>query len=252
MNIIIIEQNEITNDVIRLSDRRADHVRDVLHSSPGDTLKIGILNGPTGVGTVESINHQYIQLRLAQLKETPPARQIDLILALPRPIMLKRILTQAVTLGVDRIYLINANRVEKSFFQTALLAKENYLPLLIQGLEQAMITRMPEVSIHKRFRPFIEDILPIVSKNNSIKITAHPEARLKLHEVIPSRSEGNILLAVGPEGGWNDFEIEKFKQAGFQIFTMGPRILKVDTAIIALLSQIDIISDLRMKQTTLD
>lgn len=68
-------------------------------------------------------------------------------------------------------------------------------------------------------------------------ICAHPKGNMKLGDVITKR-EGRVLLAIGPEGGWIDYEIEKFQDQQFASCTIGDKILKVDTAVIALHSQI--------------
>jgi RsmE family RNA methyltransferase len=173
--------------------------------------------------------------------DTPPRPQTDLILALPRPIMLKRILSQATALGVARIFLIKANRVEKSFFNASLLKNNAWNAHLELGLEQSVDTLLPKISVHNRFRPFVEDFLPEISKDYPHRLVAHPEAQKKLADIVTLPLTDRVLLAIGPEGGWVDFEINTFQKQGFQAFAMGPRILKVDTAVSALLAQIDLL-----------
>ena len=148
MNIILLDPAELTDNRVILRDRRADHIRSVLGAACGDTLRIGIINGPMGTSRVVSITADAVELETSHTGPAPPRPDTDLILALPRPIMLKRIFSQAATLGVGRIFLINASRVEKSFFSASLLHRENYYPLLLHGLEQAVDTMVPEVMMH--------------------------------------------------------------------------------------------------------
>jgi RsmE family RNA methyltransferase len=155
--------------------------------------------------------------------------------------MLKRILSQTASLGVSRIFLINANRVEKSFFNASLLHPSSYNKHLYHGLEQAVDTNLPEITIHPRFRPFVEDLLPTIISDYPVRLVAHPEAEATLPERVPLPLTKKVLLAIGPEGGWVDFEINKFQEQDMQPFAMGPRILKVDTAVSTLLAQIDIL-----------
>ena len=174
--------------------------------------------------------------------------QVAEILALPRPIMLKRVLAQAAALGVGRIFLINANRVEKSFFSATMVKQSDFKEHLIHGLEQGMDTRLPEISIHERFRPFSEDLLPVIINDYPVRLIAHPEGNRYLFDAAPRPADQRALLAIGPEGGWVDFEVEKFKAQGLILFSMGPRILRVDSAVPALLSQIDLLRRMTAKQ----
>jgi len=241
MNLILLRPAEINNNRVTLTDHRADHIITVLKSSPGDSLKTGIVNGPVGKSKVLEVSSDSVILETTIEGDTPPRPQTDLILALPRPIMLKRILSQAAALGVARIFLVNANRVEKSFFSASLLQDDAYNKYLQHGLEQAVDSLFPEISVHNRFKPFVEDFLPEISKDYPLQIVAHPEGQKKLADIATLPLTDRVLLAIGPEGGWVEFEITKFEEQGFEAFAMGPRILKVDTAVSALLAQIDLL-----------
>ncbi len=258
MNIILVEAEEIQDKIVQLSGRRAEHLSKILRCQCGDMVRIGIVGGNLGFGEVVAISKKpYLAtLRIDASQPPPPRPAVDLILALPRPIMLKRILSQAAALGVGHISLIHSRRVEKSFWQSNLLEKEEYNEHLLLGLEQAAVdTRLPEISFHRRFKPFVEDVLPDMMRDYAAAILAHPPkgeggtgdsiAEL-LGDIFAcgSKKSGNagrqsdkrrILLAVGPEGGWIDYEVEKFCRLGFVCGSMGERILKVDTAVVVLL-----------------
>ena len=242
MNLLLIKPEEIqTDNSVILKDRRHVHIRDILKSQAGDSLRIGVLNGPIGSGIIINIDRRQTLLNISLNSKLPSRPKTDLILALPRPIMLKRILAQAAALGVGHIYLINANRVEKSFFTSALIADNNFEEPLCYGLEQAMDTLLPEVSVHHRFRPFVEDLLPKIINDYQNRLLAHPASNENLAEVATPPLTERILLAVGPEGGWVDFEIRKFQAQGFTLFHLGQRILRVETAVTALLAQLDLL-----------
>ena len=243
MNLILINQDEINSDLVVLNDRRSDHIRKILKAGPGDIVKAGIINGDIGYGTIESVAGRSVTLRVKTLSPPPPPVGIDLVLALPRPIMLKRVLAQAAAMGVENIHLINANRVEKSFFNSSIIKDKKYLPFLLNGLEQSVDTRLPEVIIHHRFRPFVEDVLPSHTAY-SHRLIAHPDGDGSLNKAVSLPLKGKVILAIGPEGGWVDFEVKKFKQQGFRAFSLGPRILRVDTAVPAIISQINLLRDL--------
>ena len=240
MNIILVETEEIQGNCVHLSDHRAKHIVKILRADVGARLKVGCIDGPLGTGYIVSMKKKYpfhVELKVELTDAPRPRPDVDLILALPRPIMLKRILSQVTALGVGTIHLVNANRVEKSFWDASILDPLEYRTHLLQGLEQAVDSCVPKVLIHDKFKPFVEDYLPTILTEYGTTICAHPTGDKKLGEVITNRV-GRVLLAVGPEGGWIDYEVDKFQQQQFACCTIGDRILKVDTAVIALHSQI--------------
>jgi 16S rRNA (uracil1498-N3)-methyltransferase len=234
MNLIIVDEHEIADNRICLADHRAKHIVKVLHSELGDCIKIGILNGKIGIGKITLIRKKYpfmVEIDPTFTSLPPEKASLDIILALPRPIMMRRIFSQIASLGIDTIHIVNASRVEKSFWSAGIINADEYMEHLIHGLEQAVDTIPPTVKWYRKFRPFIEDSLPEIKNSYSDLLLAHPETEKKLHQCIDEHSK-KILLAIGPEGGWVDFEVEKFQEQGFSCFTLGQRILKVDTAVI--------------------
>ena len=247
MNLLLFEDRELCGSLLQFGagDRRAVHVTNVLGLSPGDVLRVGMINGGVGKGVLVSCSDRQMTIKV-ELAAQPPARSgIELILALPRPIMLQRILKQATVLGVRRFHLIRSQRVQKSFFQSAILQPTAVRELLVQGLEQAMDTCLPEMHLHPRFRSFMEDILPAIDSDS--RLLAHP-GNPSLAGLPTCRAAGpKMLLAIGPEGGWNDYEVECFLERGFTPFSPGRRILHVDTAVVALLAQLQLLQDLALQ-----
>ncbi|MGZ6143143.1 MAG: RsmE family RNA methyltransferase, partial [Myxococcales bacterium] len=147
---------------------------------------------------------------------------VDLLLAMPRPKALRRILPAVSSLGVDRVVLVNAARVEKSYFDSKVLAS---VPELLRlGLEQARDTVPPQILVRERFRPFVEDELEATLQG--VRMLAHPAA-----ERAPAAPAGRAVIAIGPEGGWVPFEIALLEQHGFAPFSLGPRTLRVEVAV---------------------
>ncbi len=239
MNLLLFEKHECRQDTLILADRRAEHIVKILRLSVGEYLRVGELNGPVGLGVIEQVSDSSVTLKV-DLTDPPPATPAtELILALPRPIMLQRILKQATVLGVRRFHLIRSQKVEKSYFHSPVLQPEKIRALLVEGLEQAMDTRLPEVLLYHRFKPFVEDVVPTLEGTG---LLAHPDTKATLLDVTgKGMADTHLLLAIGPEGGWNAYECERFLEQGFSMFTMGPRILHVDTAVVALLAQLDLI-----------
>lgn len=192
------------------------------------------MNGRLGHADILAIDDARAHLQVTLEAPPPPALPCTLVLALPRPKMIKRILVDAASLGVKRICFINSYRVDKSFWSSPLLAPEAIAEKCRLGLEQAIDTVLPQVTLHPRFRPFVEDELPAIV-GNSQALVAHPAGQ----RACPRDVAGTVTLAIGPEGGFIPFEIDLLRDAaGFEAVTLGPRILRVDTAVPALLGRL--------------
>src|SRR5688572_5772369 len=230
MNLILLEPSEVRGACdVRLSGSRAAHLLNVLRVASGHQVRVGIVDGPCGVGTVQSVSDGTIELQCSFETNIPTRPQVDLLLALPRPKVLRRLWAQIAALGVGQIVLTNAERVERHYFDTHVLTSECYRPLLVEGLQQARDTRLPTVSIHRRFKVLIEDELDGLFERG-IRLVAHPAATTQPRSVVRESAAGRVLLAVGPEGGWNDFEVGLLEAHGFQPVGMGRRTLRTDTA----------------------
>ncbi len=214
-------------------------MRTVLGVVPGQTVRIGVIDGPFGVGTVSGVDGEVVELACAFDAETPPRPRVDVLLAVPRPKVLRRLWAQLAAMGVGRVILTNAEKVERPYFDTHYLSPSAYRPLLVEGLQQARDTRLPEVSIHRRFKILVEDELGTLS-DAAARIVADPSATRPVHAVIAERcseaTDARVLLAVGPEGGWNAYELALLQSHGFECAGLGPRTLRTDTACLSLLA----------------
>ena len=233
MNILLFHAEELGNDSeLRLEDYRARHLISVIGVEVGQSLRVGQIDGQMGQGEVLACGNDSVRLRVTLL-ESPIARhKLSLILALPRPKMLRRIFRTAAEFGVRDIHLIHSYRVEKSFWQSPLLQPARIHDALIQGLERSGDTLLPRVTTHPRFKPFIEDVLPSIAAQKSLFIThLGPDAG-----VLSSHTEEGFVM-IGPEGGFIPYELEKAVEAGARMVTLAPRILSVDTAVCTALAQ---------------
>ena len=231
MNRILYRPEEPVEGLLTLRDARADHIRRVLRAKVGDTLRLGRLNGPLATGVIETLAPQSVILRLTEA-ETPQRPRTDLLLALPRPKVLRRLLPQIAALGVGRIFLTNAARVERPYFDTHVLDPEPLENALMEGLTQAGDTLLPQVRVIRRLKIFLEDELNQAT-DATRRLVLHPGRGTPLRRlpVIPGRT----LLAIGPEGGWIPHELDRFEALNFQPVTLGSRILRSDTATLAAL-----------------
>ena len=246
MNRILFEKDEIKDGVATFGGERAEHVLDVLHGEIGQILKTGEVNGPVGTSEIlvieqsDNPNNRTITVRCAHDQESI-VPWIDLILAPPRPRVMKRLLPQLAALGVGRIFLVGAKKVEKDFWGATLLKPENYRPLLIDGLMQAGTSILPTLETRRNFRKFVREELDGLFPS-STRIVAHPYGDCTCAKSETTTVDLDLrprpLLAIGPEGGWTDEEVALLEEHGFSRYSLGSRILRTDTATVALLAQL--------------
>ena len=244
MNLILLDQDDLDDaGVARLTDARGRHVTRVLKVGPGQTVRIGLADGPVGTGTVESVEGDAVSLRCAFERTAPPKPRVDLLLALPRPKVMRRLWSQLAALGVGRVILTNAARVERHYFDTHVLEPSTYGPLLKEGLQQARDTWVPRVEIHRRLKVLMEDHLNAIFPSGA-RLLAEPGQGPSLREVLHASIDVSsatadpprVLLAMGPEGGWSAYELDLLASHGFTTVSLGTRTLRSDTAAIALLT----------------
>ena len=218
---------------IRVTDRRLQHLLQVHRAKVGDTLRVGELDGQMGAAVILEIDAVHALLSV-ELDTQPPAKlPLSLVLALPRPKMLRRILRSVAEFGVAELHLINSYRVEKSYWQTPALEPDTVREYLLLGLEQARDTVLPAVHCHRRFKPFVEDQLPGMITDRQA-LLAHPGD----YPPCPHELGKNSLLVIGPEGGFIPYEVEKLQAAGCDAVSLGPRILRVENAVTSILGRL--------------
>lgn len=234
MNLLLLEEADfIAADRVVLRDRRLTHMQEVHRSEVGDSLRVGRVDGLLGSAQLLRLEAREAELSVS-FEHAPPAKlPLTLILALPRPKMLRRVFQTVATMGVPKVILINSYRVEKSFWQTPFLEPAAIREQLILGLEQARDSVLPEIVIEKRFKPFVEDRLPAIA-DGTLGLVGHPGE----FPACPRAVEQPVTLAIGPEGGWIPYEVDLLRGAGLNPVQLGSRILRVETAVTALLARL--------------
>jgi 16S rRNA (uracil1498-N3)-methyltransferase len=243
--VLVFDDDFIAPGRVLLRGRRAQHVREIHRAEEGDELVVGIAGRKIGRGRIVErrppsaaddargrASLHDVELEIALDRDPPPPLDVTLVIALPRPKVFNRVIAAATSMGVKRIFLINAWRVEKSYWRSPKLSEENVKAQAIVGLEQARDTILPSIEARRLFRPFVEEELPSIMRGTTA-LVAHPYSS----EAMPSELHGPTTLAIGPEGGFIEKEIESLTKIGFRAVTMGPRILRVETAVAAILGR---------------
>lgn len=234
MNMVLLFENDfISQEQVSVSGRRAKHILSVHRAEKDKVLNIGLLNGNLGKGTVLDIRGDNIVMDV-RLDIAPPAPlPLTLILAMPRPKSFRKALHVATSMGIKKIIIIETWKVDKSYWKSPMIEADNVRDEIFLGLEQAKDTIMPEVIFKRRFKPFIEDDAPALTEGTA-KLIADPYAT----ELCPFDFKGPLSLAIGPEGGFTDYELNAFQDIGFKSVSIGTRILRVEFALAALTARL--------------
>lgn len=236
MNLILLERSDfLTEDRVRLRklDPRFQHISNILDTQIGETLRVGELNGQIGVGVTIARDDDGIEMQVTLDQSPPPKLPLTILLALPRPKMIRRILRTVAETGVQRLVLLNTYKVEKSYWSSPAIAPPTIENYFCEGLQQARDTVLPQIEFARLFKPFVEDKLPALLTATH-GLIAHPGD----YPACPVALNAATTLAIGPEGGFTPYEIQKMEEAGMQCVQLGPRILRVDTAVTSLIGRL--------------
>ncbi|MCA2980826.1 MAG: 16S rRNA (uracil(1498)-N(3))-methyltransferase [Myxococcaceae bacterium] len=233
MNLLLLHPHELAPDgTAVLTDRRLAHARDVLRVGEGDTVRVGVKFGAVGTAEILASSPTALTLRCSLFEPPPPRPGIDLVLAVPRPKALRRVIPAVASLGVDRLVLLNATKVEKSYFDAKVLTAEALDALAELGLEQARDTVPPRIEVRPRFRPFVEDELDAFFPQGALRLVPDPSAT-EVARAMPA--DARLVIAVGPDGGWTPFELDLLARRGFMPVQLGPRVLRGEVAVPAVI-----------------
>lgn len=238
VNFLLLEPHEPTADgVVHLTGRRARHLREVLRAEVGRTLRIGVLDDRLGTALIEHLDEHKARIRITLDREPEPVRDV-LLLAVPRPKVLLRMLAHAAALGFARIVLFRSWRVDKTWLQSRAFDPAQQREQLLQGLEQAGRTRLPEILRFDRFKPLVEDVLPTLALPHT-RFVAHPSADQSTATLrVPSAP---FALVLGPDGGLLPYEVDQLAANGFTPISCGPHALRTETALAALWGQLHLL-----------
>lgn len=235
MNVILLPKSAFcfhTQTAIIDDNTQVGHIKTVLSAQIGDTIKIGMLDGNLGTAVVTELDERCLLTNVLLDKSPPPKLDLTVILALPRPKVLRRLIMDMTAMGVPNIILVNSYRTDKSYWQSPLLLRLD--EFVLEGLQQSIDTIAPKILLAKRFKPFVEDELPTLLHHKNA-VVAHPYAKQNFTQL--TKEALPQVLIVGAEGGFIPYEIELLSSVGVQAATLGERILRTESAINALLGR---------------
>jgi RsmE family RNA methyltransferase len=233
VNLLLVDPDEIENDVVVVGDRRAEHLRTVLGASVGSQLRAGIVGGGTGTADVIAATAETFSLRLAITGDVSAPLPVEVILAVPRPKVLTRTIEALASFAVERVTLTNAWRVDKSYLSSPRLEPAALAHAARLGAEQGVTTHVPRILLYRRLMELLDT--RFAKPGDDLRIIAHPTGA-PMERVVGG--DPFVTLAIGPEGGWIERELETFVARGFVPVSLGAPILRVETAVAAALGQL--------------
>lgn len=227
MNLLLIRPEELDqNRNFTVAGERAEHIRNVLRAKPGDPVKTGLFGGNIGTASLLSIEKEKAVLHAESFVSPPPEPlPFSLAIALPRPQTFKKTLHFAVSAGIRRIAFFQSLRVEKSYWKSTVLDQDALDAEIRDALEQGVDTIPPELHFFRSFREFTETEKTIFPEN-AVRLIAHPGEPVHKESI----SGKQIILAIGPEGGFVRTEIETFSKMGYLPAGFGSHILRTEFA----------------------
>jgi RsmE family RNA methyltransferase len=228
MNCLLIEPHESAEnaDRIRITGRRRRHAEEILRASTGDTLRVGVIGGRLGTARIVGLDKEVLDLEVELDRDPPPKRAFQLVLALPRPPVFRRLLSTIASLGAESLLVVGTARTEKSFWQSHVIEPDVVRERLLLGLEQAGDTILPSVEFHRYFESLVDELLPprLAGRKGFL---AHPGAS----KPCPHAVDEPVTVFVGPEGGLVDYEVDRLGALGFEAVDLGARVLRVEPVI---------------------
>jgi 16S rRNA (uracil1498-N3)-methyltransferase len=253
VNLVLLEADEIVGDrvILRDSDRRVHHLRTVLGVAVGSTVRAGVVGGQVGTAEVIEDRDGALTLAMTLRDPAPEPLPVELVLAVPRPKALSRVIEAASSFGVSAIQLTNAWRVDKSYLDSPRLDPGTLAMAARLGAEQGATTHVPAIEVHRRLMPLLDARWPAPGTELPANRAARIEQRLIAHPGAPPiervAADGPFVLAIGPEGGWIEREVDTFLERGFSPVSLGTAILRVETAVAAALAQLVLLGRLRAR-----
>ncbi|MBB5339718.1 RsmE family RNA methyltransferase [Tunturiibacter gelidoferens] len=213
-----------------LTGDQAAHLARVLRAEPGQIYDI-VSNGFLHRAEILTVSDNEVLFTLHEELSSDAALPLHLLLAVFKFDHMEWAIEKATELGIAKITPILARRTEKHLAQSALKRAERWRRITLEASKQSRRTTIPEIADPTPLKSALEN------ENSPTRILlSETEQTLTLTAALkattPSR-ETDTALAIGPEGGWTPEEMSLFTIHQWQPVTLGPRILRAETAAIA-------------------
>lgn len=227
MNRILFEK-KAGSYILDPRDKRFEHVRGVLRMGIGDSFDVGCINGPTGRATVRALHADALEIDIAWGEEPPRPPAVHLIVGMCRPATARKILATAPTLGVRELSFVPGTRSDPAYAKSGLWTSGEWRARLIEGVEQAFDTWLPELHLPDSLAAGLTGI-----PDGAVKLALDVYEGSRPLGASPIEPGRPVCLAIGPERGWAKPDRELLRAHGFELISMGTRVMRVETAVTA-------------------
>lgn len=225
MNRILFE-TEASVYTLDARDPRFEHVRGVLRLRVGDAFDVGVVNGRAGKAVVEDLGERAMKVRVDWGEHPPGPPPVHLLVGLCRPATARKILTTVPTLGVRELLFVASGRSDPAYGRSRLWRDGEWRERLIEGVEQGFGTFLPELH---RLASLQEAVARLPVGGDRLALDVY-EGTASLSASVPAT--GPVVVAVGPERGWNGADRKVLRQGGFALVSAGRGVLRVETAVV--------------------
>ena len=216
--------DQVSGNRAALTGAHADHLVRVLRARVGQEFDI-VANGVVRRGVVVALADSLVDFELGEeIPAEPAAIHLTLVLAIFKFDRMEWAIEKCTELGVTRIVPVIARRTDSHLVEASAKRVERWHRIALQASEQSRRASPPEIADPIKLREAMA--LPAGLKI----VLSEAEEQSQLRDIPPT---GEVLLAIGPEGGWTEDELELLQKNGWVSASLGPTILRAETAAIA-------------------
>jgi 16S rRNA (uracil1498-N3)-methyltransferase len=234
VNLVLFEASELAVPLPRV-DPRARHILEVLRRREGDSVDVGLVNGPRGKATLAALGADNLTLVFGWSPPPAPLPSTVLLIGLPRPQTARDILRDATTLGASELHFIATERADPNYASSTLWTSGEWRRHCLAGAAQAFETRIPTVT----WTHTLASALAALAPAQRIALDNYEASRplAQCHLIGDTAGPGGPqVLAFGPERGFGPTDRAGLRTAGFELAHLGARVLRVETAVVAALA----------------
>jgi 16S rRNA (uracil1498-N3)-methyltransferase len=219
--------DEVSSNRAALTGAHADHLVRVLRARVGQEFDI-MAGGIARRGRIANIAQDRVEFDLAEEIPAAPAVNLTLLLAIFKFDRMEWAIEKCTELGVARMVPLIARRTDAHLASASAKRAERWRRIALQAAQQSRRLTTPEIAAPVKLREATK--LP-----GALRIVlAETEEQVMIRDVLAEQAtDGETLLAIGPEGGWTEVELDLFKKEAWLSASLGPTILRAETAAIA-------------------
>lgn len=219
-------------------ESKLEHIKSVLKFVGGEEIFAGQKNGKLFICSYEPTSDGGAKLQPLREIDNPPPINTTLAVSFARPQITQRLLYESACFGVNNLIFYSATKGERDYIKSSLYTKGEYQKWLEKGAEQACATSIPHFECAESLEDAIEKIGKLTPPN-ALKIAPDVyEATMTISDSLANSQHTHIVAVLGSERGFDNTDRLLLKKKNFALVSLGKRVLRTDSAIIATLSHI--------------